>query len=628
MCGFVGVVAPNPSSLFGEVNKGLAMLEHRGPDYTETINSSKFAFGHNRLSIIELSNEAHQPFVSLDGRFVIVFNGEIYNYEQLRDELILAGIAFKSKSDTEVVVEAYRLFGIDSFARFRGMFSFVIWDHYEENVLIVRDSFGEKPLLYKYENDELFFASEMKAFTVNYKDRNEFNLEAIDLFLHYQFIPEPRTMVNKVSKLQPGHFLIYSPAKKELLVTQYLDLFAVNEQSSIETSRKTSTLKLKDLIYSAVERCLVADVPVSVALSAGIDSSSIAALCKEIQGRATAISIGYPGRPPYDERAEAEKFAQEKGIEFHEVEISTVDFVSNFQEFVWKMDEPIADPAAYAHYMVPKKARELGFKILISGIGGDELFWGYSWLKNAILKNEQMLNPVNAIMKGFERNFRHKNNILEMNMRDVITSRKYLHFYEQVEDFNKMFKEKKSFYSDNMKKLSWALPLSVAGHHPLDPLSIPTCVAKALSQTWLNGNCLTISDRLGMANSVEIRSPYLDIDLAMFAFSLNRSIKMHEMGPKEILKDALKDILPSYVLERNKTGFQPPVTEWQRGVIDEYSSLFKGGYLVEAGVVRKEFFSSMNNSKEADNKVRQNTIYKLLILEIWMRRFGQEINAQ
>jgi asparagine synthase (glutamine-hydrolysing) len=611
MCGISGIISESISNNDQNlVHKATQTLSHRGPDFCKVENGKNFSFGHSRLSIIDLSAGANQPMSDNEECIQIVFNGEIYNYLELKKNLIDLGYGFETDSDTEVIIAGYKIWGIKFVTKLRGMFSIALWDEGKNKLFLFRDIFGERPLFYQHLDKTLKFSSEIKSLLAMCENIKKINYEAVDLFLHYQFIPEPYSLIHGILKVPPAHYLEFSPTDGSIKVQRYCDPFVI-VPSEIVTDEEEYISEIKKRLQVAVNRTLVADVPIAIALSGGIDSSAIAALAVNSEIRITAFSVGYPGRPPYDERNQACELASDLKIEIHEIEIPVEKFVSELPNFIRILDEPIADPAAYAHYTVPQYAHKLGFKVILSGIGGDEFFWGYSWLSKTVQVNLRRIKKNTSIIETFKR--KPKSNF--------ITPNEFLYFYEGVDDFKSPFKHKNLIYGTNMQKIDKDNMFSLIGPKQLDARKVPTDIIKALCATWLSANCLALADRVGMANSVETRMPFLDYDLIRLVISNQEKFPSHSLNPKHYLKLSLRDVLKKEIIHRPKAGFRPPVSEWLEGAINEYIELLENGFLIKNQIISITGLEYLQQEYKTRNWEVIFLLYKLILLELWFREF-------
>jgi asparagine synthase (glutamine-hydrolysing) len=382
MCGFTLSINKTFSlNIHSKFQKSLNNIRHRGPDAYNIIDLGRVTLGHVRLSIIDLSSRSDQPFVSRDNSCYLVFNGEIYNYKELKNEL--GSWDYQTESDTEVILAAYSNWGINCFEKFIGQFSIVIFDKKKNTLVISRDRMGEKPLYYHLNEQGLFFSSEIKGLLPFLNKAPAINESAFNDYLHYQYIPEPECIILDIHKIEAGTTSVYDVS------TLNKTVFNFWSWKSPETLNKK--IKISDIeksLKKSVDYSLVSDVPIALGLSAGLDSAAIAYYAKNAGSDLISFTVGYTQKPSYDERDGAALMAKYIGIKNHQVEISPNDFMINFSSFCEAMTEPIADAAGYAHYIVPKTIADHGYKVMLSGIGGDELFWGYEWTRLAVLYNE------------------------------------------------------------------------------------------------------------------------------------------------------------------------------------------------------------------------------------------------
>lgn len=640
MCGILGIIHRYPTLLNPLTTDDLKTLAHRGPDGSGVYTDQYVRFGHTRLSIIDLSEAAAQPMRSRDKRFVVTFNGEIYNYLELRDELKALGAIFETQSDTEVLLNAYAIWGPKCVEKFLGMFAFVIWDAERKVAFLARDRCGERPLFYSQQNDKLFFASELKGLLPLLEQRPELDPSAIDQYLHYQFVPEPATLLKGVHKLAAGHTLTYDLQSTDLQPMQYWSVDKIATQSVQLDSKETTVEKIRNSFDSAVKMTMRSDVPVGVALSGGIDSGAIATLAQRNQLEPMhAFCVGYPGRPQYDERTQARELADSLGMIVHEVELPEQSFVDFFPELVRIMDEPIADPAAFGHYSVPKAAADYGVKVLLSGVGGDELFWGYPYVTEAVKLNEliqthSLLKPAASLLSSASAqkfliklfHYPHASSSIKKIARTLqLLSDQHqppdqLFYYLLHPDFAGAFEIKSKVYGPAMRSLNRFSPFSATASTVTNTQQIPAAVIKLLFDTWLTSNCLSLGDRVSMGASVETRMPFLDANLIAQVMQLRLSTPDHDLGQKAWLREALVGVLPENVRTRPKAGFQPPVRAWLTGVIDRYGSMLYEGELVNAGVLAKATIEYICKTLHQESWEGLLFAYKLVLLEMWYQK--------
>lgn len=597
MCGICGVISPvvlnaGELSCLHEMN---ARLVHRGPDSAGFFEDDRVALAMRRLSIIDLGG-GQQPLFNETGDIAIVCNGEIYNHHQLRSELEALGHCFASHSDVETIVHAYEEYGNQCLSKLRGMFAFALWDKSKGKLLLARDRMGEKPLYLHRDGDgRLWFSSELRSLRAAMTETPRLTPEAFNLFLTFQYVPEPVTPLEGVEVLPAGHYLELAPGQVGASPQAYWDL------AHAHTDPSHPVAVVEESLDQACRLMGTADVPVAVALSGGIDSSLVAAItARHYPGQLHAFTIGYRGRPETDERSFAATLAKELGIGFTEVELGTEDVIEGFPAMMAAMDTPIADIAAYGYYMVSRAARQAGYPVLLSGMGGDEFFWGYQWVRDAVVRNENLLAG-----------------------RPVKRSWRQRLFGAKVEQEPDLF----GVHADLRNGDKWSRALMPAAvRRSISPklwlesasldLSQPVhrAVSALLNRTWLRSNCLALVDRMSMAHSVEVRLPLLDAELVDRVTGMrNAGLTDWNKPHKWLLIEALRDVLAPEVLERKKQGFTPPVFDWIRGIVGRFAPLLKDGALVRQGLIDPA--TARGNLSGFDLPF----LYKLVLLECWVR---------
>ena len=648
MCGIAGILSRRPGDPADEerrVRAALARLRHRGPDDEGLCRSGGLVLGHRRLSILDLSPAGHQPMATGDGRFVCSLNGEIYNYLELRAELAAHGHAFRTGTDTEVLLAAFAQWGSGAIARFRGQFAVAVWDETRRRLILARDRVGEKPLHYWRDGDRLVFASEIKALLELMPSRPPLSPDAIDVYLHYQFVIEPETLLQGVRKLPAGSTLEIDADTWDAGPTRYWSLPAVPPIEGDPVERMRAALD------EAVNLTLRSDAPVGVALSGGLDSGLIAAMASRKRGDLTAFTVGYPGAHAFDERGAARDLAKSLGIPWHGAELPTSDVVAAFPRMVELLDEPIADVAAYGHYSVSKLAAEHGVKVLLTGIGGDELFFGYGWMRRAVQLSRLKLDAlraqsalVNARARIMRALMRHSpllalltNHRLPVGWRD---------FFDRQFDAGRLDLDRPGewiFYqldyhwdpaeSFAARVYSPAFAASLTPRAPyrlMDGLSdaaVPEiALTSKLFDSWLVSNCLDLGDRVSMASSVETRVPLLEAGVIDAAIGLWRAGRRDDaQGHKTWLRAVARDYLPREYVDRPKLGFITPTVEWTQAVNARYGAQVYDGALARAGVVDPDRLRAWLGGGRGIR--RDFLMYKLTLLELWCRivRDGERI---
>lgn len=564
----------------------LGALRHRGPDGSGIWEDDSVSLAMRRLSIIDLVG-GQQPLFNEDKSLVIVGNGEIYNYIELSRLVRRRGHKPRTGSDIELVLHLYEDEGIGCVKRLRGMFALALYDKKKQILYLIRDRMGEKPIYWSEINSQLVFSSELKSILTVKGINKSLNLTAIDDYFHYYFVPEPQTPFSRINKIPAAHYLMIDirQGKKKLIRYWHPDQIE-------EKSRTNPTEAIRQVFTDACRLTLRADVPVGISLSGGLDSSAILAVsAREYKDQLKAFSIGYKGNPVSDERQFARSLTQKLGVEFYEMEISTREVVDGFPTLVADADDPIADIAAHSIREVSRLAHNQGMKVLVGGLGGDELFWGYDWMRQVTADNID----------------KNKGN-----------------FYESTRSFRQANQFLKRLYTSDFKN---ELPL-----HQLNQNVYKNKFQQAKSSLdqirdgWLVSNCLALADRLSMSASIEMRSPFLDYKLAELVLSNRNTVFGYSQPGKYWFKRALNGILPEEVLNRPKRGFTPPVASWLFGIIKKYVHLLDGGFLVSNNIVNllaikslRQFWWTMPGY--------WYPIYQLILLEIWGREFVNGVEA-
>ncbi len=570
MCGIVGWVSWNSPPEIAVLKKMNAQLIHRGPDAGAVFANGPMAFGHRRLSIIDLHASANQPMRSHCNRYVIVFNGEIYNFKALRNELRVLGARFNTNGDTEVILEAFKIWGYDCLDHLEGMFAFALWDSAKEELFLARDRLGEKPLYYsQIAGKGLVFASELQSLRSNPYINSEIDLNAFSQYLTLNYVSGDHSMIKGVSKLLPGHFLTYSKNSKVNL-SSYWDLASFYNAKKSDLSEGAAAGNLKRLIDEAVEARMVSDVPIGAFLSGGIDSSSIVASMVQATGPGlvNTFCIGFDEQG-YSEAGEAMQVASYLKAAHHELIVGE-NIQHDFKKIIHSMDEPVADTSFIPFYFLAKFAHQ-SVKVALSGDGGDELLAGYetysadklrsmlSWVPKISWEVSQQLIdrliPVNHGKVSFDYKLRRfvKGQKLDADQAHLFW-RTIFDGSEKFQIINPEISKKMS--SINPFEYHFSKLAEVPNAHYLDRAMYLDL------KTWLPDDILTKVDRATMAHSLESRAPFLDRHIVEFCANLPVSFKMRGFDKKFLLKKSQKDILPKTVLRQKKKGFNAPLAKW------------------------------------------------------------------
>lgn len=543
-------------------------MRYRGPDGEGEWHDAHCAMGQVRLSIIGLES-GRQPLFNHDKSLVLVCNGEIYNYVELKRELQAKGFSFLTESDTEVILYLYELYGTDCVQHLRGMFAFCLYDVKKQEVFAARDRIGEERMYYAELPCGVVFSSELKAILKEYVDDPQLNVESLLAPIRFTGGLHPRdTFVEQIKRVQPGERIVvgHGGLKRD---QYWRRCRTYNFDGSLDEAKKETLRLLQD----AVNIEMRSDVPVAVMLSGGIDSSAVAALAKRAGHEVHTITTGYEGKHAEDEREVARRFAKEQGFVYHEVELTKQDYVNSFDELVAYLDEPMTDSTAIAQWAMFKKVKELGFKVLLGGMGGDELFYGYpAW--NQLGDSLHLRREHEAIFpwKGTEKK-KHWLRFIAHHLKWVLLAG----YPNKLED--------KSFawwIHDEYYRFADGATLTVGGktyrvsdykiYKDFAPCPLGSEVDVIYDHaidTVMTLAYLYLSDRLSMANSLEVRSPLLDYKLFEHVMSLPLEYKYVPGKPKQYLKDVLSGIVPDYILYAQKRGFASPAS-FVSNVADQY----------------------------------------------------------
>jgi len=565
---------------------------------------------HRRLSIIDLSEDGRQPMQSVDGRYTIVFNGEIYNFLHLRKELEQKGHQFCTKTDTEVLLYAYIEYGPASLEKINGMFAYVIWDNKEKILFAARDRIGKKPFHYYYHEGGFAFSSEIKSLLQINNIHTGIDTTALVDYLKYLFIPHPKSIYKNIFKLSPGHYLLYGDCN--LQIKEYWD---VDFSQQSRRSEKDLEEELLQLIKEAVECRLLSDVPLGAFLSGGIDSSGIVALMSQVSSSpVTTCTIGFNDKA-LNEAEYAKVFAHSIQADHHEHYVQD-EPVHIIKKLNWHFDEPFADSSMVPTYYVSKMARQ-NVTVALSGDGGDESFAGYAKYSIDQFENKvreytpsSLLRTMSSLSGMFPQNtiFRKTHSLCSSALLTPAQG-----FY--VTNSFITNQQLRTLLTPDIRK-------SVQGYDPADHITNyyekangPDHLAKILYtdlKLLLPGDFLVKVDRMSMANSLEVRSPLLDHRMIEFAATIPSSMKMNGKHKKYILKKAFATILPEEILTRKKHGFESPISKWFRSEVKEMAgnSLFKNEKL-------QEFFD-IQAIKQVWNQHQTGTNHGTLLWTIFM----------
>ncbi len=572
MCGISGYISSPGRLDKQDFVRATNAIKHRGPDaegFYENEQHSLFLW-HKRLSIIDLSSASNQPFFSNCGRYVMVYNGEVYNYKEIKEQLQLVT---RTTGDTEVILEAYAKIGVRSFEMLNGMFAFAIYDILEQKIILCRDRIGIKPLFYYWDGVQFAFASEIKMLKVLPGFNKTINYDSIPEFLHLGFIPEPYTIYKHVSKFPAAHFSIFSlgdifKPNFTVPVNSYWKLKDAIEPVAVKDFTTTKK-QLKELLIDSVEKQLISDVPVGTFLSGGIDSSLITAMAAQLKkDKVKTFSIGYDTKK-YDESEYALQVAKHLGTEHHAFRLTEDEVEEILSDIIFQYDEPFADSSAYPTMIVSKLARQ-HVTVTLSGDGADELFLGYGMYKWA----SRLSNPVvQFLRKPVFFATQHADSIIKrggllLDYSSIDHIRSHIFSQEQYLNSEKdlkhlLLEENFSFDRFNREVDSGKRILTPKGKQSFWDINY-----------YLKDDLLVKVDRASMRYSLESRVPYLDHRVVEYAVNIDADLRYHKGISKYILKEILYDYLPRALFDRPKWGFALPLPHWMKGrfnyLLDKY----------------------------------------------------------
>lgn len=621
MCGIAGIYSFRSIELEPIIKKAVASLESRGPDSNGFFVKDNVALGHTRLSIIDTSDAGSQPFMDASGNYVLVFNGEFYNHNDFREELISDGISFTSKSDTEVLLYLLIKYGSAAIEKMNGCFAFAFYDIRKKECLVVRDRMGINPVVLYRDDEKIMFASEMKAL-IAMGIPKEIDNEALKTYFQLNYIPTNQGIFKNTRKLRPGSFLRITPDGVE----EHSYYSIPNRRTSpIDDDYETAKKRLRELLSSSVQRRLIADVPLGCFLSGGIDSSIITGLASQFSSKLNTFSVGFSDNKYFDETDCAEIIAKRFNTNHTAFKISSQDLLNNISHTLDYLDEPFADSSALAVDILSKLTRTK-VTVALSGDGADELFSGYNKhsahlrVMNAGLKEKTVaaFAPVWKIMPK-SRNSKIANTFRQLDRfasgYNLSDSERYWRWASIGDDA----------YTDRLLKCK--VDGSVFDERKSQ------CIGKDFSDMndvlyadmhlVLQGDMLTKVDMMSMANSLEVRVPFLDHTVVNYVSCLPSAYKIDSQSRKKILRETFADFFPPELLSRRKHGFEVPLLKWFN---NELYSLIENDLLSEKFVEGQGLFN-YNEVAELKNRLRGNNVgdaaakvWALIVFQWWWKR--------
>jgi asparagine synthase (glutamine-hydrolysing) len=601
----------------GLMRRMLEVIRHRGPDDEGVFASGNVGLGHRRLSIIDLGT-GHQPISNENQKVWIVFNGEIYNYEVLRADLSKKGHVFRTRTDTEVIVHLYEELGPDCVNMLRGMFAFALWDSENEILLLARDRVGIKPLYYCQTSHSLLFASEIKALLADPDVAPEVVPALVDRFMTFFYMPGQETLFRNIFKLSPGCYLVVKQGR--VCMRQYWDLEFC--KSSPHTAVHEMESQLLSLLEETVRLHMISDVPVGILLSGGVDSTALLGLAVEkTDKKISSYTVGFSDQSVTDERPYARLAAETFGSTHHEISISARDFADFLPEYIWHMEEPVCEPPAVALYYVSRFASQY-VKVLLSGEGGDEAFAGYQNYRNLLWLERLKSLPWRGLSKGL------------INLAGAKRASKYIPLLDlplQEYYYSRTSSPFSCFNYRHSALLTNDFAQECDREHTLAPTRELFKEAESYNaldkmlyvdtKTWLPDDLLLKADKMTMANSVELRVPFLDHKVLEFAAALPANLKVRGWTTKYLAKRALSGRVPKKILSRPKTGFPVPYGSWFRNGLQSWVR----DVLLDRKTTNRGYFQTKAVEDLLEKNARfgmySKEVFSLLTLELWHRTF-------
>jgi asparagine synthase (glutamine-hydrolysing) len=627
MCGITGIFAFN---LIGKINMinvtaATMAISKRGPDHQDVYNDEAVALGHRRLSIIDTRDISNQPMWDESRRYAIIYNGEIFNFRELRKELTGSGITFRTESDTEVLLHLFIRHGEKCLDKLNGFFALCIYDKQEKKLFLARDRFGIKPLLYLIDEDKFVFASEMKSL-VHYGIEKEIDKSALLFYLQLNYIPAPNTIFQKVKKLEPGHYINVirgSIQVKKWYEIPYDPATAENNPIDYESAKE----QLRRLVEASVQKRLVSDVPLGAFLSGGIDSSIVAGLASKHQADFHTFSIGFRDEKFFDETEYAKLVAQHFGTKHTVFSLSNADMFGHLTSILDHIDEPFADSSAIAVYILSKETRKHA-TVALSGDGADELFGGYNKHEAAIrMMNPGFVDRMAMALGPFAKLLpQSRNNAISNKARQMVKfaegarlsdRERYLRWaaLTKYDDAHALLHPEftKDMEAQDLRELLQTIP---------DKANLND-ILRTDMQFVLPNDMLTKVDMMSMAHGLEVRVPFLDYELVNFVFTLPSRFKIGGGVRKRILQDAFRDFLPAKLYNRPKKGFEVPMLGWLR---KDLKSLIQDDLLSKTFVEGQNIFQyseidklkrQLYSSNPGDVHAR---IWGLVVFQWWWKK--------
>lgn len=634
MCGIVGIISKGNRRFEGDLEKMISSIAHRGPDakgMQKWISDDVLVgFGHARLSIIDLNSSANQPMVRNDLQLAITYNGEIYNYKEIKSILTKCGYSFNTESDTEVILSAYHKWGSDCVNHFIGMFAFAIYDFKENKIVFFRDRAGVKPLYYFLSANSIIFGSELKSIICTNEFRKKINNNSLADYLKHGYVAAPHTIYENTYKLLPGHYLQVDLNSFETKLTKYWDVVHFYNMDEFSDSEEILIAQMEDLLHNAFSYRLVSDVPVGLFLSGGYDSAAIAAILQsKLVNKINTFSIGFDEKK-YDEAPYAKAIAKHLGTKHNELYCSQQDALGLISKLPDVYDEPFSDSSSIPTMLISKFASDSGIKVALSGDGGDEIFNGYSKYYSNLESFEKMAKS-GPIKKYFLKTSLSLLNrpFLYNNLSDLKSHRvQKLKNILETNSFNQALRYKIEpihFNKNDINKLMLSPYESInSAFDRFDEVSIkkhPVDIMMAIDfQTVMADDYLVKVDRASMKFGLEVREPFLDHRIVEYMARVPFKIKFKNSLAKYILKNIVHKYIPHELLNRPKKGFSIPKKKWLHNdlkelVCDTLNTSYSSSNLSQ------KYINDLTNKFYKGHSINEEKIWSLFVYQLWFNKW-------
>lgn len=608
MCGICGIISKKDEILKKDIEKLKNRLKHRGLDDDGIFIDKKVALGHTRLSILDLSSKAHQP-MSIDN-VIISYNGEVFNFKEIKNELQKKGISFFSNSDTEVILRAYNFYGIDFIKKLNGMFAFCIYDKNKNKIFLARDRYGIKPLYFYQDPNKIIFSSEIKSILTQKNITLTLDNDAMLDYLEFLYIKHPKTPFNEIKKVQPAFYYEVDLNTLNIMKTKYYTIV-----DKIDTTLKQEDVvsNIDEILQKSVKLRMISDVEVGTFLSGGVDSSLITAMASKITDKKiNTFSIGFKGINKYfDESEYAVKISKKYNTNHTILDLNFDETFDDIEDIVYQMDEPCADTSLFLNYNISKLTKQY-VSVALSGLGGDELFGGYNrhramHIMTYLKKFPNSVYYLQKIISSFATNrttaignkLRHFDKLLLSSNHDINTSYLQMIKYQEIRN---------------------------DGNLALDEYNLINSILRHEIKYYMNDNLLNLTDKMSMAHNLEIRTPFLDFNMVDFAFKVDEKYKVSCFNTKIILKKLAEKYMDKNIIYRRKQGFAAPIEIWLQNIgLKKIQDFIDLNFL--KNFISIEIIMNDLNTFYTKNKDKSLQIYSYIILSYWYKLNKDYLNG-